>query len=68
MGVDEAGDQKLSFSRNHGRTDRLLRMLFSLDADDAVVLDEPAAHPDVIEALWRDDGHVSDPGLACRLV
>src|SRR5713101_6467992 len=46
--VDEARNQKQSFSRNHGRTRRLLRLFPSLDANDAAVFDQHTAYLDVI--------------------
>jgi len=66
--VDEARNQKLSFSRNHRCAGKLLPIFFSLYADNAPVFDEHAAPLDVIEILRRDDGDVSNQNLARGLI
>jgi hypothetical protein len=38
----------------------------SVDADNAAVLKDHAALTDILEVLWRNNGHVSDPGSAGR--
>jgi hypothetical protein len=66
--VDQARNEKLSFSGNYPRASRLLRSCFSLDANDASVFDQHAAFLDVIELLWRNDADVSNPGSVRCLI